>query len=390
MAATGSVIGGGGIAFGTFVLYSEAAEQALGVAAMEELAPVDRLAHVQNLRRQIEQRWGGHVLLDAGQSGGLARSRQYATRHAVSTGFDALDRALGGAGLPRGRIVELCGARTSGKTSLALRLLGQVQRDGGLAAYVDPSRAFHPPSADALGVFLPSLLLIRPRNALQALDATASLLRDQICELIVHDLAGGGPIPDTASLATLAMLASKAGTLLVFLTLSRAHRRLEGEGKPTALDSFATVQLHVQRFATPVTPPSPRSRRALPTAPFAIARQRGDEKLLAFVRHTEALEEDARGLVASASLTAPVPSLAGARISVTVVKNKLGASGMTIDVDILQRQASPYVALPTAMGRELREDEDRVYLGAGLPDLVREAALAGAGGAAARDRRRAV
>ena len=284
-------------------------------------------------------------------------------QEAVSTGFSTLDHALGTAGFPRGRIVELCGERSSGKTSLAARVIAQALQGDGLAAYIDLSGTFHPPTAAATGIHLPSLVLIRPQTATEALEATSTLLQSEGFDVIVHDLSESTVLPDTSSLARLATIASKTRTLLLFLTSSRRRRsRWAASGiEPTPLDFFATVRLQVQRRGgfwygyDDVHPP------------------------VGYLSPLPYHHEDAHTHLAALPGVLPRLELAGYRLAVTVLKNKLGPSGAILELELSPWGAGVYA-----------HDEDRLSLDTTVSDMGGAAALPGAAGATGSDWRRAV
>ncbi len=106
---------------------------------------------------------------------------------AVSTGSLTLDLALGIGGLPRGRIVEIYGPESSGKTTLALHCVAEVQKQGGTAAYIDVENALDPVYAKALGIEINDLLVSQPDSAEQALEITESLVRSGAVDIVVVD-----------------------------------------------------------------------------------------------------------------------------------------------------------------------------------------------------------
>ena len=106
---------------------------------------------------------------------------------AVSTGSLTLDLALGIGGLPRGRIVEIYGPESSGKTTLALHTVAEVQKIGGTAAYIDVENALDPVYAAALGIDINELLVSQPDSAEQALEITESLVRSGAVDIVVVD-----------------------------------------------------------------------------------------------------------------------------------------------------------------------------------------------------------
>jgi recombination protein RecA len=106
---------------------------------------------------------------------------------AISTGSIALDHALGVGGLPRGRVVEIFGPESSGKTTLALHAIAEAQKAGGIAAFIDAEHAFDRTYAHKLGVDTENLLISQPDNGEQALEITENLIRSGAIDIIVID-----------------------------------------------------------------------------------------------------------------------------------------------------------------------------------------------------------
>src|SRR3989338_1610489 len=106
---------------------------------------------------------------------------------AIPTGSIGLDEALGVGGLPRGRIVEIYGPESSGKTTLALHVVAQAQGKGGICAYVDAEHAMDPEYSKKLGVNINDLLISQPDTGEQALEITESLVRSGKIDVIVID-----------------------------------------------------------------------------------------------------------------------------------------------------------------------------------------------------------
>ena len=106
---------------------------------------------------------------------------------AVSTGSLGLDIALGIGGLPRGRVIEIYGPESSGKTTLALHVVAEVQKKGGVAAYVDAEHALDPAYAKKLGVDIDELLISQPDTGEQALEITDTLVRSGGVDIVVID-----------------------------------------------------------------------------------------------------------------------------------------------------------------------------------------------------------
>src|SRR4051794_21479099 len=105
----------------------------------------------------------------------------------IPTGALSLDIALGGRGLPRGRIVEIYGPEASGKTTVALHAIANAQREGGVAAFIDVEHALDPSWAKRLGVDLESLLVSQPPNAEEALKIAEMLVKSNAVDVIVID-----------------------------------------------------------------------------------------------------------------------------------------------------------------------------------------------------------
>ena len=105
----------------------------------------------------------------------------------ISTGSVSLDCALGVWGVPRGRVVEIYGPESSGKTTLALHVVANAQKDGGMAAYVDAEHAMDPQYCRRLGVNIDELLISQPDTGEQALDIVETLVRSNAVDVVVID-----------------------------------------------------------------------------------------------------------------------------------------------------------------------------------------------------------
>ncbi|MEK9181111.1 MAG: recombinase RecA [Patescibacteria group bacterium] len=129
---------------------------------------------------QIKERFG---------EGSIMRLEEAKTMNvqAIPTGSISLDLALGIGGVPRGRIIEIFGPESSGKTTLAMHIIAQVQKSGGLAAFVDAEHALDPEYAGRIGVDLNDLLISQPDTGEQALDIVETLVRSNALDIIVVD-----------------------------------------------------------------------------------------------------------------------------------------------------------------------------------------------------------
>ena len=189
---------------------------------------------------------------------------------AVSTGSLGLDLALGIGGLPKGRIVEIYGPESSGKTTLALHVVAEVQKNGGTAAFVDAEHALDPQYAHKLGVNLDELLVSQPDTGEQALEITDTLVRSNAIDVIVIDSVAaltpraeiegemGDSLPGlqarlmSQALRKLTASISKAGTLVIFINQIRMKIGvMYGSPETTtggnALKFYASVRLDIRR-----------------------------------------------------------------------------------------------------------------------------------------------
>lgn len=105
----------------------------------------------------------------------------------ISTGCLSLDMALGGRGIPRGRIIEVFGPESSGKTTIALHLIAEAQKEGGIAAFIDAEHAFDPVWAKKLGVQLDTLLVSQPNSGEEAMQITEMLVKSNSVDVVVVD-----------------------------------------------------------------------------------------------------------------------------------------------------------------------------------------------------------
>jgi recombination protein RecA len=180
-------------------------------------ASSDRDKSLELALAQIEKTFGRGAVMRLGQSN-LDTSIQ-----SVSTGSIALDIALGVGGLPRGRIVEIFGAESAGKTTLAMSAIAEAQAAGGQAAFIDVEHALDPTYARVLGVDVDKLLISQPDSAEQALEITEYLIRSGALDIIVVD--------SVAALVPSAELEGNMGDMQIGLQariMSQALRKLTG------------------------------------------------------------------------------------------------------------------------------------------------------------------
>jgi recombination protein RecA len=130
---------------------------------------------------QIEKQFGKGSIMRLGQRSLLTPIE------CISTGSISIDYALGIGGLPRGRVIEIYGPESSGKTTLALQVIAEAQREGGMAAFVDAEHALDAQYAQNLGVDLENLLVSQPDNGEQALEIVEVLVRSNSVDVVVVD-----------------------------------------------------------------------------------------------------------------------------------------------------------------------------------------------------------
>lgn len=140
----------------------------------------DKEKALETALQQIEKKYGKGAIMRLGSTASL-------NIESISTGSISLDNATGIGGLPKGRIVEIYGPESSGKTTLALHVVAQAQKAGGEAAFVDAEHALDPVYASLLGVDVDSLLVSQPDNGEQALEITEALARSGALDVVVVD-----------------------------------------------------------------------------------------------------------------------------------------------------------------------------------------------------------
>lgn len=181
-----------------------------------ETMAVDKSKALETALGQIEKQFGKGAVMRLGQNEAMHVD-------AIPTGSLSLDLALGIGGLPRGRIVEIYGPESSGKTTLALHCIAEGQKSGGYAAFIDVEHALDPVYARALGVDVDSLLVSQPDTGEQALEITEALVRSGAIDVVVVD--------SVAALVPRAEIEGEMGDSFVGLharLMSQALRKLTG------------------------------------------------------------------------------------------------------------------------------------------------------------------
>jgi recombination protein RecA len=221
---------------------------------------------LQNVIAQIEKQYGQGSIMQ--MDGSL-----YAKIEGISTGALSLDLALGGVGVPKGRITEFFGPESSGKTTLALHVIANCQKKGGVAAFIDAEHALDTTWAKKLGVDVNSLLVSQPDNGEQALEIVEMLVRSNSVDIIVVDSVAAltpkaeieGEMGDRhmglqARLMSQAMrkltgIISKSKTSLIFINQIRMKIGVMfGNPETTtggnALKFYSSVRLDIRRIST--------------------------------------------------------------------------------------------------------------------------------------------
>ena len=204
----------------------------------------DRERALETALSQIERQFGKGSVMRLGEEG-------RAPIEVIPTGSIALDVALGIGGLPRGRIIEVYGPESSGKTTVALHAIASVQASGGLAAFIDAEHALDPDYAQALGVDLDNLYVSQPDTGEQALEITDTLVRSGAIDLIVID--------SVAALVPRAEIEGEMGDSHVGLQarlMSQALRKMAGALSSTHTSAIFINQLREKigvMFGSPET-----------------------------------------------------------------------------------------------------------------------------------------
>lgn len=211
---------------------------------------VDSNSHLKNAVAQIEKQFGEGAIMPLGTDKAVQIQ-------GVSTGSLSLDLALGGQGIPKGRIIEIFGPESSGKTTLALHVVARAQRAGGIAAFIDAEHALDPSWAKKLGVELETLLVSQPGSGEEAMQITEMLIKSNAVDVIVVD--------SVAALVPQKELEGEIGDSFVGLQarlMSQAMRKLTGAIAKSKTSVIFINQIREKigvMFGSPETTPGGRA-----------------------------------------------------------------------------------------------------------------------------------